>query len=336
MSMSLGMSLSLSPRLEQNQRMKLEQKLESKLEHQQALTLSLGQYLQKEDIIQGFIRYANDHNTWTSFEKEGFNFSYARLPYKIAKPIADKTGVGFAHCLYNPFEGLVAGHWTLFVVHDLIPKKFEEIVALHERGEEISLGNHYFASQLEFSYAKKIRTEKTYREWIDQEYPSKFVDLTQEVLFPILPEEVLERLKGRRNEKEISVSENMINEHPFSTGLLKLMNRYEIETIRLANRVHKQASGTQGKIIKQIVSAPRFSIAENALTIGKDLSDIMKEISPRRYQVVSKIRIEQEYGLFKKIVLDEVFKLHEKHIILPENFNAAYYDFQDNKPLASV
>ena len=33
----------------------------------------------------------------------GFNFVYAKVPYKVAKPIADEYGRGFSHCLWLLF-----------------------------------------------------------------------------------------------------------------------------------------------------------------------------------------------------------------------------------------
>ena len=148
--LSLGMSLRLEPELRTEQRLehklRLEQKLEQMLQHQLNPKVILAQYLEQEDFIKGLIRWADDNNSWVNFDKDGFDFRYAVLPYEIAKPIADQYGPGFAHCLYNPFEGRVRGQWNLFVVRDMIDPNFEDFVALHERGEELSLGNHYFSS----------------------------------------------------------------------------------------------------------------------------------------------------------------------------------------------
>jgi len=207
------MSMSLTPtmKLKPEQRLKLEAKLEQKLEQQLIQKMSLNLYLQQEDIVEGLIRWAEENNSWKVFNRKGFKFVYADVPYEQAKPIADTTGFGFAHCHFNPFDALILGckfarakgDWTLFVVGDKIPKEFQDYVAIHERGEELSLGDHYFASQLEWALATHDKKSKKYITFVDNEAPGKFVDLTQKVDFPIIPEELREYLE---KEKPVNLS----------------------------------------------------------------------------------------------------------------------------------
>jgi|TARA_Y100000310_G_scaffold266828_1_gene278509 ABC-type transporter lipoprotein component MlaA len=88
------MRLSLSPVQVQTTelRQRLEQKLAQRTEQQLQIKISLEQHLFKEDLIQGLIRWANENDAWVNFNKMGFNFTRAQLPYDIAQPIADKYG----------------------------------------------------------------------------------------------------------------------------------------------------------------------------------------------------------------------------------------------------
>jgi hypothetical protein len=255
--MGLGLSLSLSPRLEQrlDLRQRLEQRLEQRLAQQLTLKIGLELYLEREELFNGFMAWADEHNSWAEFDKDGFKFTYARIPYRLAKPIADRYGFGFAHCQYNPFDALIngkkvalaRGDWTLFVVGDKIDSGLEDFVAIHERGEQLSLGDHYFASQLEFALASKRRVMGKYVQFIDREAPTKFVDLAQKVHFPILPEELVDFLKsqGKRNDEELRIAEKLIDKYPLPLGVLKLMEKYDNATETVCEAIRKGVGFTQ-------------------------------------------------------------------------------------------
>lgn len=335
----MGMGFGLQLRVEQKPELRqcLEQRLEHKLEQQHRQELTLGQYLQQEDIITGLIRYADEHNTWKNVDKEGFNFSYALVPYKLAKPIADIAGPGFAHCLLNPFEGRAMGTWNLFVVDGMMPDKFRELVAFHERGEEISLGNHYFSSQLEFALAKKWKQVKDYIGFIDSKYPSKFVDLTEEVLFPILPEELTDFLtqQGRRNESELRTAERLIEEYPLPSEVLKFMDRYERKTEKVCELLKSGFSATQGEIIG--IRLNRLTTPEEINKIVNiRLTNIFEYIDGRLYEVVSKPRAEEMYRFVRKLIETEAYATLGKHLILPRTFEEAHFLSMQGKPLANI
>jgi len=342
----MGMSFDLSPRMEMRQemtqRMALEQLLEQKLEQQLLIKMTLEQHLEKEKLVEGFIRWANEHDSWVDYDKDGFRFRYARLPYKIAKPIADKAGPGFVHCHYNPFEGRASGEWTIFVVPNLIPEKFEDFVAIHERGEEISLANHYFASQLEFALSSSRRKTMDYTGFIDAHYPGKFVDLTQEVHFPILPEELVDFLneQGKRNEKELEIAERLIEKFPLPTAVLRLMKRYETATEQIEKRLYRELGILQNTLwglVEQAQTIGAYTSPEKAAYVldrkfRKTLLGITEEdirgVSPGRVNGAMRILGEQIKDYFRKVI--SVGSV-PKNISIPYNFFEAREAAQQNK-----
>lgn len=301
------MRLSLGLGMQQVQTMgqRLEQKLEQKLSQQLVQTMTLAQYLVQEDIINGLIRWTTENNAWAQFNKDGFNFEYAKVPYAVAKPIADIAGFGFAHCQFNTLEELTLGgdiarakgQWTLFVVDDIIPNGLEDFVALHERGEELSIGDHYFASQLEFAYANKMRKIAPYINLIDKEYPSKFVDLTQRVMFPILPDELRDFLEkeGRNHFEELDDAEELIENYPIPVTVLRKMEKYERITERACSLIREAMGKTQDLILKTSKSPDEFY--EKAARIANNVfRNNLKGISPEVLKVSSHNRIENMWN----------------------------------------
>ena len=98
--MGMGMHMIPEQRLEQSlrqkQRLKLEQTLEQQLAQQQTMCMGLQQYLDQEEFIQELIQWTNENDAWVEFNRLGFNFRFANVPYLRAAPIADTTGPGFA------------------------------------------------------------------------------------------------------------------------------------------------------------------------------------------------------------------------------------------------
>lgn len=340
-----GMEMRMESRMSQEmqQRMELEQILEMKLEQQLAMRMTLAQYLQYEDIFKGFIHYADDNNTWADFNKEGFSFRYARLPYRLAKPVADMTGPGFAHCWFNPLEStllgekyaLSQGDWTLFLVRDKVPSELHDFVALHERGEEISCGDHYFASQLEFALAAKRRKVRPYSGFIDQNFPTKFVDLTQKVNFPILPEELLEFLshQGKRNEVELDNAQRLIEEYPLPTPILKRMAKYEGTNQRVEKKLHKLHNlqlktyqmFAEGKTAGEVVDAIDTGLREGLSTVTRD-----------EYRVLVPPRINQKWQALYGTLSNDFHGQIGRHLVVPSNFGEAYEKAKAGRRLVEI
>lgn len=327
--LEMQQSLSLQQRLQQNLELKLSQQLEQKIE--------LGQYLEQEDFIQGLIRYADENNTWKRFDKVEFSFTYAALPYEIVKPIVDVTGPGFAHCQYNPFLGREMGQWTLFVVPELIPSELVDIVALHERGEEISFGDHYFASQLEFAFAQKEKKLKPHVEWIDKKYPSKFVDLTQKVHFPILPDELREFLneQGKRKDIELRSAEELIENYPIPSTVLQKISKYERASETICKRFKLYAGLTQQELMNAFFSRGEKDPAKTADIVEKMMKNTL-DIDPSLVRVASHLSVNEAYRFYTELVGKTVFQQTERHLIFPKTFLKAYKTFRDFGELVKV
>ena len=343
--MGLGMSMGMSMRLIQDQRLELEQTLQEKLEQQLECKLTLKQYIEKEDEVQKLIRWVDEHKAWVNFNKEGFNFTYGALPYKLVKHIADKAGFGFAHCMYNPFEALFfgkkvalsKGDWTLFVVKDKIPEDLQELVAIHERGEEISLGDHYFASQLEFALTGKQRKVRRYVSFVDENYPNKFVDLTQRVNFPILPEELVEYLtqQGKRNEQELERTEELIEQHPIPTTALRKMSKYEGITQEVCELLRKNIAFAQRIVYSE--SSNAFTSPETlANLVDEVLVSTLRSIPEDKARVVSRARVNEELRYFDELVSKNVVRIARRNLDIPADFKSAYEDARKGERLVTV
>ena len=333
--MGLGLSMQLTQQL--SQRQELTQVLEQKLAQQMKLVMTLGQYLSHEDLIKGMIRYANEHNTWRRFDTDGFSFAYAGLPYEAAKPIADTAGCGFAHCQYNIFEGRAMGDWTLFVVEDMIPEGLAEVVALHERGEELSCGNHFFASKLEWAFAQHAKLTRRHISFVDKQYPSKFVDLTQEVLFPILPEELVEFLakQGTRHRKELGAAEALIKRHPLPQGVLQRMEEYENLTERACREIHWRIGTVQSAITgRTIVREEDWE--RSATYIDHMIRQALTDTEPDEFRKLSLNRVQETYTQFFALVNRDFHMQTRRHLAFPADVKCAYDAAQMKERLVTV
>lgn len=351
--MSLGLRLSLMPRIEVRQeqrleqRLALEQKLEARLSQQISLKISLSKYLAQEDFIKRLINWASENNTWRNFKKQGFDFNYAAVPYNLAKPIADAFGCGFAHCMYNLFEAILfdrkaamaRGDWVLFVVEDLLPKKnLIDNIAIHERGEELSLGNHYFASKLEFAFAQKNKGVREHVKFIDTKYPSKFVDLTQKVLFPVLPDELVDLLNqsGKRNQAELTLAEEMISKYPLPVSVLKKMDKYSDITQAICEKIRNCIGPTQGAIYRLTGGVSYGPPEDIAQVIHDKLYELLKSIAPAEARVASRASINEKLREYAELVRHNLYDILNAHIILPATFDEAYNKAMNGEMLTAV
>lgn len=315
---------------------RVEQRLEQKLEQQVELRIELEQYLAQEDLIKGFIRWVEEHNSWVTFDSGGFRFRYGNLPYSVAEPIADRTGPGFAYCMYEPFEAVIQsegvalakGDWTLFVVGDMVPRDLVDFVAIHERGEELSWGNHYFASQLEFAFANKRHRLRRYVDFINRAHPSKFIDLTQEVMFPVLPDELIEYLEeqGLRNQGELRVAEALIEKYPLPRMVLRLMDKYEGATVRACDLINKLTGRVQAEL-RELKLTGRESYEEQvARVVNERLSETLISVYPSEARGISRVRVNDAMRFFSRDVLEWVPGNIQGRIYIPTDFPVAYKD----------
>lgn len=172
--MQMGMFMSLALHQAQTLTMRQEHKLKQEL------------YLRREDGLTQLWLSAAKRKKIAHYEKHGLSFDYARITRKDLEKlglskVVEECGHAFSHCLYNSFEALFLGQkyamskgqWLLFVVEDMVPKEFAEYAAVHERGEQLSIGNHRMACELEFAVAKKEKQLTPLITWLRRHYPRK-------------------------------------------------------------------------------------------------------------------------------------------------------------------
>jgi len=351
--MNMGMGMNMGPRqelrqevkqeLKLEQRLALKQKLALKLEKQLVMKITLEQYCDLEEVINGLIDWTNQHKKWALFDKNGFKFEYACVPYRLAEPIADKAGCGFAHCQYAPFRDVQANAWTLFVVENMVPKELIDFVALHERGEELSIGNHYFASQLEFAYVRKRTKIQSYINFIESDYPSKFTDLTQKVLFPILPEELIERLNsaGKRNQVELEMAEKLIEEYPLASNVLRRIDKYERATERVEEILRNCMGSAQRKLYEMKLAGMAdkkaiYSPQAAAELVNNELSNSLRSIDTRIAHVVSRARVNEVMRAVSEQLNHMVMSETRRGLYIPQDFATAYKAAINNKTLVTA
>ncbi len=312
---------------------RLEQKLVQKqtLQMQQKVTVkqTLKQYLEQEDFIKTLITYANTNDTWTEFNKDGFKFTYAKIPYELAKPIAKEYGYAFSHCMYDGWEAmllgkkyaLAQGDWIKFLVADKLLGLEADYFAIHEYGEELSLGNHYFASKLEFGYAEKNKHSKEYTQFIDAKFPSKFVDLQENVLFPILPEELIEIITAKeqssQKQKELKLAEEIIEKYPVPNIVITKIKQYSFETDRICRLIDNCTVELQNGIYHILNTT--YSTEQVASYIDKTIRESMKNLNIKSLNALSKPRIEQSIDILINHGLEEVRKNIKSRIIVETN-----------------
>lgn len=184
--MHLGLSLCVSQSLELRQAMEIT--LTQCLSVTQKLMLSLTLYLKRESEITRLYLNALEHGMVRLYNKHGMEFEFALVSAKDVPANLKALGFAFSHCLFNGFEALFfgkryamsRGSWLLFVVYDMypgMPESYVEYAAVHERGEQVTLGDHNLASKLEFAIARKENNLVEYIKWLEENCPAKFADV---------------------------------------------------------------------------------------------------------------------------------------------------------------
>lgn len=197
----MGLSLCLQQTCRESIRQSLEAKLTLALRQRQAPKLELSQYLTYQDRMVGLYEDAKERGDVRSFRRHGLAFEYARLKREEAPDLVEEMGCGFACCRFHPLREEVV-QWLLFVIPDFFaplefPEAYVEYVAVHEHGEEITMGLHELATLLEFAIAKKEKKLTPYLNWLERHYAIKFADVFSRHAHVVLPDsENLQRIMG--------------------------------------------------------------------------------------------------------------------------------------------
>jgi len=314
--MSLGISLKLSQSLELRQSMELA--LSQELFVAQQVKLALNLYQERESALTRLYKTALKRGMVRFYNKHGMKFKYTLVRAKDVPNDVDlkNCGCGFSHCLYNAFEALLLGRrhalargsWLLFVVYDMYPnmsKHYIEYTAVHERGEQVTLGDHNLASKLEFAIAKKENRLTKYMKWIEENCPAKFADVFSYQTHLNLPDtkEFQKVLETFSSSEEATKIRQMIEEFEWPYRLLQKLTLYQkrneevVEIVTRALRVAEILVGESGLPLKELVSRVRDEVAKQLRLIVQ--RELKRYISfPRLNALWHELRI----GVDKKFV----------------------------------
>lgn len=239
----MSQDLRQDQRLEQ--RLEMQQRLEQRLVQIQQQKLELEQYLSFIAPFESVRDWCEEHGeSRKRFFMGGFDFRYSQIPLKVAKEAGIEHSPGWFVVMEDgePFKVIVEGilpEWTL------------PYVAIHERGEELSHGNHFWASKLEFSFVKKNKKETIYTDAIDSLFPGKLVDLLVPAEFDI-PDEILEHAREKsadvylaQKDRELVIANALVEEftfHPKTSELALKYHDYNEEIGKLVNKVARDGN----------------------------------------------------------------------------------------------
>ena len=270
-----GQRLELRQELKMTQAQKLGQKLEQSLRVMQTQRLGLRLYIERESLLKRLYLRAIKNDDICHYEKNGMSFDYAIVCIKdLPEELVQWHSAAFSHCLYDPFEAmfcgtqyaLARGEWFLFVIEDMIPgsRKWQEYWAVHERGEQVTLGRHDLATKLEFAVSDLEGQVKQYIAWLETDYPDKFWDVYNYKQYLVLPDddEFIRVLQTFASSNEAVAVKQLIAEFDWPLPLLKTLSKYR----QYADRLHKY--------MEEILMLVMPLIPETMSSLPKLLADI--------------------------------------------------------------
>lgn len=278
--MHLGLSLRVSQSLELRQVMELA--LTQSLFITQQLKLALTLYIKREGELTRLYRNALKRGMVKLYDKHGMKFEYALVRAKdVPADLKVYGNWAFSHCLFKGFEALFFGNqyamargsWLLFVIYDMypaMPERYIEYAAVHERGEQVTLGDHNLASKLEFAIAKKENNLVEYMAWLEEQCHAKFADVFSYQTHLELPaaDEFQEILEAFSSSEEATKVRQMIEEFEWPYRLLQKLTLYKkrneevVEITTQALHVAEILAGEGGLPLKELVGRVRDEVAK--------------------------------------------------------------------------
>lgn len=225
------LSLSLCQCQRESLRQILEEKIAQALKHRQVQKLELKLYLAFEDRFTALYREAGERGDLRQFNRHGLAFEYARVRRHEVPDVAETYGCGFAFCKFGVLRQTAT--WHLFVIDDFFaplefPETYIEYVAVHEHGEEVTMGMHELAIRLEFAIAKKERKLLPYLRWLDQHYVTRFTDVFSQHMHVILPDsEALQCVMEHQHQREYAANvREYIEKFEWPYRVLQKLSKY--------------------------------------------------------------------------------------------------------------
>jgi len=277
--MHLGLSLRVSQSLEQ--RLEMELALTESLFIVQSLKLELILYKKREDELTKLYKKALEGGMVKLYDKNGMKFEYALISVKDISEDLKFYGFAFSHCLSNSFDALflgkkyamARGSWLLFVVYDMyqnIQNSFIEFAAVHERGEQVTLGDHNLASKLEFAISKKENLLVKYMKWLEEYCPDKFADVFNYQTHLELPsdDKFQEILNSFVSSEEVVKIKEMIEEFEWPHRVIQKLTLYKnnnekvVEIITRALHIAEVLAGEFLVPLKELVNRIRDEVTK--------------------------------------------------------------------------
>lgn len=284
--MGLGMSLV------QSQALQLRQSIECSLSQNLAVVqkqmIALALYQKREDELVALYKKALARGDVRLYDKHGLKFEIALVLQKEIPPeILEDCGPAFSHVLFSGFEALFLGtkralsrgSWLLFAAKDYknVPEKFLEYWAVHERGEQITLGNHNLATKLEFNIAAKEKTLRNYVKWLEENEPDHLANVFAYQMHLALPDDddFKELLETSQQSDEIQRLRELIEQTNWPYLILQKLSLYDKMNEKIDKSIKQIAKSVQ-------LALEKYSGLEVITEIEKDLIAKFKEISSLR------------------------------------------------------
>lgn len=311
MSMGMGMYMTMSPKLSMRQEMVCRLKQTMRIEQKMIMALRL--YQVREDECKRMYGKALKRGDVRQYEAHGLKFEYARVYRKeVPTHIIDECGCGFAHCLYSGWDALLGGtkyamargSWLLFVVSDYFkpvefPLEFLSYVAVHEHGEEVTLGEHHLATKLEFAVSKLERKLGKYVDWLEGTSPVKFTDVFSHQTRIVLPDS-----------PEFQRMLEAASQSDYATRVRRMIERFEwpAATLQKLRQHEKHSSLLQQSLIGALSRITTFVSDQGG---SAPAANVMEQV---RAQLTEVVRAGKEQA---------------NYICLP-NFQLIYQDLRNN------
>ncbi len=294
----MSLSIRISPQLALRQ--SLEINLGQVISIKPELKISLTLYKEREGICTKLYKDALKKGNVRQYEGHGMTFEFALVSIKdVPEFIYKQCGHAFSHCLMSGWDALLGGQryarsrgsWLLFVIHDMypeMPEKAIEYVAVHERGEMVTLGDHNLASKLEFAIAAKENKLRWYMNWIEVNCPASFADVFSYQVHLDLPdtEKMRDALEVFQSSEEAELVLNMIEEFEWPYSVLQRLSKYK--------KVSDEVAGIISRAISSAESYVSSSLRVVQITTSVDamVKETLHEIVERGFkQYVSIARV---------------------------------------------
>lgn len=295
--MGIGLSMTLSV----SQALTLREVMTATLDHslmvRQKIMIMLELYLKREDELKKLYTKALGRGDVKLYQGHGLKFEYAMVNKgEVPSHILQECGSAFSHVLYNGLEAfffgrkyaMARGSWLLFVVRDYYlhtPPVFLEYWAVHERGEQVTLGNHNLATKLEFSIAAKEKKIRHYIQWLEENSPDHLANVFAYQMHLELPDDqdFQKLLQLSLQTEEVRLIRQYIDEFEWPYSLLQKLTTYDKNNTAITQSLRKVQNSicyyieNSGGDLEQTLTHIQKLMAvnfQNMSSLRKYLSDI--------------------------------------------------------------